>query len=1116
MKRRTDHDVILTDDPLWYQDAIIYELHVRAFYDSNADGIGDFEGLIHKLDYLQNLGVTAVWLLPFYPSPLRDDGYDIADYIDVNPSYGTLKDFRRFLKEAHRRGLRVITELVINHTSTEHPWFQRARRSPPGSKHRDFYVWSDTPDRYRDARIIFPDFETSNWTYDPVARAYYWHRFYSHQPDLNFDNPAVHRAVFKALDFWMDMGVDGMRLDAIPYLYQREGTNCENLAETHVFLKKLRAHADHKYKNRMFLAEANQWPEDAAAYFGEGDECHMNFHFPLMPRMFMALQQENNFPIIDILEQTPEIPSNCQWAVFLRNHDELTLEMVTDEDRDYMNRVYAEDPRARVNLGIRRRLAPLLKVRRKVELMCGLLFALPGTPVLYYGDEIGMGDNIYLGDRDAVRTPMQWSGDRNAGFSRANPQKLYLPVIIDPEYHFEAVNVEAQQNNPTSLLWWMKRLIALRKQHKVFGRGTVEFIRPENPKILAFIRSYGEERLMVVANLSRFVQHVELDLSEYEGIAPMELFGHTEFPPIGELPYFLTLGPHSFYWFSLQRTEKPAELHVDELPLLEVTGTWENLLHRGRSSRLERALPAYLMKSRWFRGKARKISAIRVTDAIPLPMRGGGRAVIALLNVSYVHESPETYVLPMSFARGTREHKVEEDAPHTVIARLRVRPSKSGKGEPQDGILYDAFADDAFADALLQLFGKKRRVAGQGGEIVSSSTRVFRDLRREHPERPRPHVVGVEQTNTSVIYGDQLILKIYRLLEDGTNPDLEIGRYLTQRTPFTNVPPMAGALEYQTEDKVAALGLLQAYVRNQGDAWKLTLDSLGRYFEEALSWEPDVEEPELPTAPLLDVAAQPIPGAMSDIIGGYIPLARLLGERTAELHIALSAETEDLSFVPEPLSTLHQRSLFESARTRMTLSLDLLKKQLATIPAPWQDAAREVLSKRQELTSRLRGIVGQKIDAVRIRCHGDYHLGQVLYTGNDFIILDFEGEPARSIGERRLKRSPLRDVAGMVRSFHYAAVSATHDAHLRPEDIEELEPWAELWTAYVSATFLDAYLRRADGAAFIPHQRDGLEALLDFYLVEKCIYELGYELNNRPSWVGIPLRGLQTLLDTSA
>ncbi len=485
--KKNSKDFALDDDPLWYKSAVIYELHVRAFSDGNADGIGDFQGLTEKLDYLYDLGVTALWLLPFYPSPLKDDGYDIASYTEIHPDYGTLRDFRIFLHEAHRRGLRVITEMVLNHTSDQHPWFQRARRAPSGSKERNYYVWSDNQEQYKEARIIFKDFETSNWAWDPVAKAYYWHRFYSHQPDLNFAHPAVKQAIFEAVDFWLDMGVDGLRLDAVPYLFEREGTSCENLPETHLFLKELRRHIDQKYRNRMLLAEANQWPEEAVTYFGAGDECHMAFHFPVMPRIFMSVHMEDRFPIVDILNQTPEIPANSQWTLFLRNHDELTLEMVTDEDRDYMYKVYATDPKARLNLGIRRRLTPLLGGnRRKIELLNALLFSLPGTPVIYYGDEIGMGDNFYLGDRNGVRTPMQWSADRNAGFSRANPQRLYLPIIIDPEQHYEAINVEAQQQNLSSPLWWMKRLIVLRKRYQAFSRGTTEFLFPRKPPGFGF------------------------------------------------------------------------------------------------------------------------------------------------------------------------------------------------------------------------------------------------------------------------------------------------------------------------------------------------------------------------------------------------------------------------------------------------------------------------------------------------------------------------------------------------------------------------------------------------------------------------------------------------------
>ena len=529
-------------DPLWYKDAVIYQVHVRAFFDSNNDGVGDFPGLTQRLDYLQSLGINTLWLLPFYPSPLRDDGYDIADYQNIHPGYGTMEDFERFMTEAHRRDIRVITELVINHTSDQHPWFQAARRAPAGSPEREFYVWSETNRKYDGVRIIFTDTETSNWSWDDRAKAYYWHRFFHHQPDLNFDNPEVLRAVNRVMQFWLDRGVDGLRLDAVPYLIEREGTICENLEETHDVLKKIRSALDARYPDRMLLAEANQWPADVRPYFGEGDECHMAFHFPLMPRMFMAVRQEDRHPIVEILRQTPEIPENCQWAMFLRNHDELTLEMVTDEERDYMYQAYAADPQMRINVGIRRRLAPLLEnSRRRIELLHSLLFSMPGTPVVYYGDELGMGDNIYLGDRNGVRTPMQWTGDRNAGFSRADPARLFAPPVMDPVYGYQAINVEAQERAPFSLLNWMKRMIGLRKQFQVFGRGTIEFLPAENRKILAYLRRYKDDEILCVANLSRSVQPVELDLSRFKGRTPVEMLFLTEFPTIGELPYFLTL-----------------------------------------------------------------------------------------------------------------------------------------------------------------------------------------------------------------------------------------------------------------------------------------------------------------------------------------------------------------------------------------------------------------------------------------------------------------------------------------------------------------------------------------------------------------------------------------------
>jgi maltose alpha-D-glucosyltransferase / alpha-amylase len=547
-------------DPLWYKDAIIYELHVKAFADSNNDGIGDFGGLMQKLDYLQDLGVTCLWLLPFFPSPLKDDGYDISDYMNVHPSYGTVEDFQAFLSAAHERDLQVLVELVINHTSDQHPWFQAARNAPPGSPEREFYVWSDTPELYKDARIIFTDTEKSNWTWDPVAKAYYWHRFFSHQPDLNYDNPHVLAEVIKIFRHWLDMGVDAVRLDAIPYIIERDGTNCENLPETHAVIKAIRAEIDKDYANRMILAEANQWPSDVRPYFGEGDECHMAFHFPLMPRIYMSLRQEDRLPILDIMAQTPQIPDTCQWALFLRNHDELTLEMVTMDERDYMYIAYSADPRMRINLGIRRRLAPLLdNNRRRVELLNSLLFSFPGTPVIYYGDEIGMGDNIYLGDRNGVRTPMQWNGDRNAGFSRAIPARLYSPVIMDPVFGYEAINVEAQQSDQSSLLTWVRNMIALRKLFRVFGRGTLEFLNPSNRKILAYVRKYDGEQVLCVANLSRFAQPVDLDLAALEGMVPVEMLGYVEFPVITQQPYRLTLGPYGFFWLELHSPSRSAD-----------------------------------------------------------------------------------------------------------------------------------------------------------------------------------------------------------------------------------------------------------------------------------------------------------------------------------------------------------------------------------------------------------------------------------------------------------------------------------------------------------------------------------------------------------------------------
>jgi maltose alpha-D-glucosyltransferase/alpha-amylase len=1107
------------DDPLWYKDAIIYELHVRAFHDSDGDGIGDFPGLTEKLDYLHDLGVTAIWLLPFYPSPFKDDGYDVSNYTGIHPTYGTIRDFRVFLREASYRGLHVITELILNHTSDQHQWFQRARRAESGSPGREFYVWSNTWNKYKEARIIFKDFEPSNWAWDPVAGAYYWHRFYSHQPDLNFDNPLVRQAILRVIEFWLSLGVSGLRLDAVPYLYEREDTNCENLPETHTFLKELRRKVDEKFQNRMLLAEANQWSEDAVSYFGEGDECHMAYHFPLMPRMFMAIRMEDRFPIIDILQHTPPIPGICQWALFLRNHDELTLEMVTDEERDYMYRIYAHDMQARLNLGIRRRLSPLLNNdRKKIELMNALLFSLPGTPIIYYGDEIGMGDNIYLGDRDGVRTPMQWSADRNAGFSRTNPQRLYLPVNIDPEHHYEAVNVEVQQNNPDSLLWWMKRLIALRKRFKAFGRGSLEFLNPENRKILAFLRRYEDEDILVVTNLSRLAQHTSLDLTELNGKVPVEIFGQTEFPPIGEAPYSITLGPHSFYWFSLESKQPeqidlstaPAEVLV---PTLTLSGEWKDLYARGRKPALEATLLGYIRQRRWFGGKARNIRSSAIQDVIAIPY-GMSEAHLILFRIEYSEGEAETYLLPITFALEERASQVIDKLPQAVVAHLKLK----GKDADGEGIIYDALAEQDFHKALLNAMTRRRRFRGEKGEIVASHTRkVFHRLRGEPVEGAlESALLAGEQTNTSLVYGNRFKLKLFRRLEEGVSPELEIGRFLTEKEPFPNAPPVAGVIEYMTRwREPVTLGILHGYVHNEGDAWQYTLDSLSRYFEEVLA-QPDAEAP-MPTGDsLLDISDENVPSIVTDTIGPYLVSAQLLGQRTAELHMTLASAIEDPNFVPEPFSVTYQRSLYHGMRGSALQVLQLLRQCLKYLPDEVKADAKKVLSLEDAIIGHFQGLTSRRITGVRVRCHGDYHLGQVLYTGNDFIIIDFEGEPARHLGERRIKRSPLRDVASMIRSFHYAAYVALHGQAatvLRPEDLPMLQEWALAWYLWVSATFLKSYLQLMADTPILPQTREGIKVVLDAYLLNKAVYEVDYELNNRPDWVGLPLQGIVQMLE---
>jgi maltose alpha-D-glucosyltransferase / alpha-amylase len=1103
----------LPSSATWYKDAIVYEVHVRAFFDSITDGIGDFAGLTQKLPYLADLGVTAVWLLPFCPSPLKDDGYDIASYTDVNPSYGTLKDFQRFLREAHRLGLRVITELVVNHTSDQHLWFQRSRRAAPGSRWRDFYVWSDTPEKYKDARIIFKDFETSNWTWDPVAKAYYWHRFYSHQPDLNWDNSEVRDAMFAAMDFWLELGVDGLRLDAVPYLFQREGTNCENLPETHQALRDLRVHVDEKFRDRMLLAEANQWPEDAVAYFGNGDECHMAFHFPVMPRLFMSLRMEDRYPVTDILKLTPSIPESCQWALFLRNHDELTLEMVTDEERDYMYRTYARDHETRINLGIRRRLAPLLENdRRRIELMNALLFSLPGTPVLYYGDEIGMGDNIFLGDRNGVRTPMQWSSDRNAGFSRANPQRLYLPVNIDPEYHYETVNVEAQLNNPHSLLWWTKRLIQQRKRFRAFGRGSLEFLYPSNRKVLAFTRQFEDEKLLVVANLSRFAQCVELDLAKLQGSVPVELFGRARFPAISESPYLLSLGPHAFYWFHLQPREATQEsFYVSgakrELPVVQVASA-DNIFSPSTLRSLERIIPRMLPGRPWFLGKNHYLTAVTMRKLLSLT---GTQAHLFALDLEYGDADPECYLVSLSVATGERADAIVRDRPDTVLSRFQ------GTEPPLNGVLYGAALDRDFSDALLRAIVRRRRIKGEGGELVGAHTRAFRRAWTSVCSKLEPSPQVTEYGYTVINFGDDFVLKLYRKLEEGINPGREVPEFLTEQTSFNAIPRALGSLEFrQYEDDIVHetnVGTLSSLIRNVTSGWSYTLDHLGLFFEHALAIPPgDPRVRNLRAPDPLAAAQEPIPPVIVALLGNYLDSMHVLARRSAELHIALSSRPEVPEFAPEPFTTFYRQSLYHAMLAQMNRSFEGLRSRLRALPATAQPDITEALDREAEIRGVLQLLRDKRISGNRIRQHGDYHLANVLYSGSDWLITNFEGDPYRSLSERRIKRSALRDLATMLRSFHYVSHAAlfgdvpgivpSREAH------PQLEKWAQTWYRWVSAVFRHEYLQATAGTGVLPQTEEELRILLGAYMMERALAEIEHELEHRPEWIRIPVHGI--------
>jgi maltose alpha-D-glucosyltransferase/alpha-amylase len=1098
MEKRTPLD----DKLHWYKDAIIYELHIKAFFDGNGDGIGDFEGLLQKLDYLQELGVTAIWVLPFYPSPLRDDGYDIADYYSINPRYGNIEQFKQFLDEAHKRNLKVITELVVNHTSDQHPWFQRARRAPKGSPERDYYVWSDDPTKYKDVRIIFTDYEASNWSWDPVAQQYFWHRFFHHQPDLNFDNPRVQEEIINVLDYWCTMGVDGFRLDAIPYLFEREGTNGENLPETHDFLKKLRAHIDVRYPGVCFLAEANMWPEDSASYFGNGDECHMNYHFPVMPRMFMALQREDRYPITDIFDQTPDIPDNCQWAIFLRNHDELTLEMVTDEERDYMYKVYAKDPKAKINLGIRHRLAPLMENdRRRIELMNSLLFSLPGTPVIYYGDEIGMGDNFYLGDRDGVRTPMQWSPDRNAGFSDTNPQRLYLPVILDPQYHYESVNVETQRANTSSLFWFMKRIINMRKKFKAFSRGDMKFIQVDNPKVLAFTRTYEDETLLIVTNLSKYAQPAEIDLNDFKGHIPVEAFSRNKFPAVRDgYHYFFTLAPHSFQWFVLQNkgTETTTEIRHPHLSVQE----GGNLMNITLLDDLQNnILPQYIQRMDWFTGKDKNLYSTSIMARTSLPM-GEKDVDVLLVEVGFESALPEYYQLPVVYCSYEEGKELSADYPAAIIARI--------SGGEYDGFLCDAVYTTAYQHQILAALSTSKQYMESGSLVFSATEEVAQFLSEGTELHSKVRITS--ELHTAIVYNSRYFLKVYRRIDRGIHPDVEMTRYLTTHA-HSRTTKYAGSIVWHLGQTEFYLGMLERLEENHGDGHRYMLERIANLIERILARDRSV----LASYPQLGTLTQPtafdeLPEVLKEFIGtNASDLARNAGHCLGQIHKTLAGSMES-NFAAEDFSLHYQRSLFSSMTSLVRETVQAIQKSKG-LPDHLAAEVQEIAGQREQILERLRRIYSKKFDVAKIRIHGNLGLSHVLLTGKDLVIHDFGGNPMRPFSERLLKRSAIRDVATMIRSFYYVAYEGfLTSAHLQGEDQASLLSFADFWAHYMSNFFMKAYVSETSGTGILPEATEDFDILIQTFLLENALQWFNYELAHRPEKVIIPLRIIQRIM----
>ena len=1091
-------------DRLWYKDAVIYELHIKAYADGNGDGIGDFRGLTERLDHVQSLGVNTVWLLPFYPSPLRDDGYDVSDYENVHPSYGTLDDFRAFVAEAHRRKLRVITELVVNHTSNQHPWFQAARKAPKGSPEREFYVWSDDNKKYAGTRIIFTDTEKSNWTWDEVAQQYYWHRFFSHQPDLNFDNPAVLQAVLDVMEFWLEIGVDGFRLDAIPYLIERDGTSNENLRETHGVIKEIRRRLEAKYPDRLLLAEANMWPEDVREYFGDGDECHMAYHFPLMPRLYMAIAQEDRHPVVEILAQTPDIPANCQWAVFLRNHDELTLEMVTSKERDYMYSMYAAESRARINIGIRRRLAPLLENNPdRIKLMNSLLLSMLGTPVLYYGDEIGMGDNIFLGDRDGVRTPMQWSSDRNGGFSRADPQRLYLPPIQDPLYGFAVVNVEAQSREPSSLLSWTRHLLTIRATSKAFGRGSATMMHPGNRKILAYLREHEGDVILCVANLSRIAQSVELDLAPYNGRVPVEMTGRSAFPPIGKDPYFLTLMAYGFFWFRLSTDAEPPAWHTDRTPLddlavLVLFDEW-NSFFRNRvvpwriamadktRTQLEREiLPRYLRRQRWYAAKTEPLERASIAEHVMLKS-GEKEWLLAMVDIQGAAE-PARYFLPLSLSFEDSDEERARALAAVAIANVRQQANT--------GLLADAMADEPFCRAMVDAIGARRELKAEGGMLCFSPTASFAKVVGETPAGAMALKRLTASSNSVSLLGDRLFLKTYRHLQNGIGPELEMGRFLTDVVGFEHCVPVAGSVDFHaTDGAVYTLALLQAQVENQGDAWTYTVERLARLLE---SYDSADDKKHEDTGPM-------------------VARMQVLARRIAELHLALARRTGNHAFDPEPIRSDDLKHWAAAVRDECRRTLDALSSHRKAWAEPLAALAQRVAEAAPALIARINRVLLSPAAGVKTRLHGDLHLGQVLVSRDDFVLIDFEGEPTRTLEERCAKHSALRDVAGMLRSFDYARHAALHQSGASGTELDRLAPVARHWEQSMREGFLKTYGQVVVEGKLYAGAADfeAAASLIDLFELEKAFYELRYEMDNRPDWIGVPLVGIAGLAGVS-